>query len=69
MVSYIISLFPLLQINLKNPRSTELQNYILERLVEQHLPNVNNVIKRQEILYMTFAPRWFITLLSATLPR
>lgn len=69
MVSYLITMYPLLEMNLKNPRSTELQNYVLERLVEHHLPKIHQVITKQEILYMSFAPRWFLTLLSATLPR
>lgn len=37
MVSHFITMYPLLDMNLKNPRSTELQNYILQKLVEIHL--------------------------------
>jgi len=69
MVSYLINIYQLLEMNLRNPRSVELQNFILQRFVERHLPKVADTISKQEIQYMSFAPRWFLTLLTASLPR
>lgn len=34
-----------------------------------HMPYVAKTLKKQEVLFISFAPRWFITLLSSSLPR
>ena len=54
--------------NYKNPSSTSLQNFVLDRLMRDNIPHVRRQLEKQEIPLEAFTPKWFITLFSSTLP-